>query len=215
MIDLINLEKSIINNMENEITIDQILKKAFENLDPFIVNEIVKETTLSFLGSTNVDLYITVNKKYIEKRIRSNLVNIQRAITELGGKTVRDTYINQQKVEISIKELENKESIKTISVEDFKKERTAEISGENDIVKESGFKYDASILNKKVIAIEFHNKSMNKQYKVEINKTVLTNGINFIQRRKLVKKINWLLSLKYEPVNNDTQEVMDFLKIEK
>ncbi len=201
--------------MEKALTTDEIIREAFKGQDPFVINEISRETAIKFLGETNVDLYITTNKIYVEKRVRSNLVNIQNAITKLSDKTIRDIYINQQLVELSIKELKNKESIKTIDVNDFKKERTEEISGENNIVKQSGFKYEASIFNRKRINIELYNKSLNKQFKTEINTSMLTSFTLYFQRKKLIKKLKGLVYLKYEAVNNDTQEVIKYLKIEK
>lgn len=201
--------------MNKEVDSKKIIEQAFKGQDPFIIQEIARETSISFLGSTNVDLYITVNKMYIEKRVRSNLSVIEKAIKDVSGKTIRDIYINQAKEEMSIKELKQKDDIKQISIEDFKRERTAEISGENDIVKESTFKYDASILNKKIIVIEMHNKKINRQYKTEFNKTLLTNTFNVFKRRSLIKKIKHLLDIGYEPANNDTTEVLDFLKINK
>lgn len=201
--------------MEKALTTDKIIRESFKGQDPFVINEISRETSIKFLGETNVDIYITTNKIYIEKRIISNLVNIQLVITKLAHKTIRDIYINQQLVELSIKELKNKDSIKTIDVNDFKKERTEEISGENDIVKQSSFKYEASIFNRKKINIVLYNKSLNKQHKEEISTSMLTSWIQFFQRKKFIKKIKGLISLKYEVVNNDTQEVIDFLKIEK
>lgn len=199
--------------MENTLTSDQIIREAFKDEDPLIINEIAKETSIKFLGEINIDLYITTTRIYLEKRIKSNILRIKNSVIELSEKTIRDVYVNQVKVELSITELKNQSIIKTIDIDAFISEKTMEISGENDIVKESSFKYDASVLNKKKVTLELYNSSMNKQFKTEINTSVLSGVINHFLRNKLKKKISGLLSLKYEPVNNDTQEVIDLLNI--
>lgn len=199
--------------MKKPITTDDIVREAFKDYDPFIINEISREITIRFLGETNIDLYIVTTKKYIEKRVRNNLINIQEAINKLVGKTIRNIYVNQELIELNIEELKNKEIIKTININDFKREKTIEISGENDIVKESSFKYNASIFNRKKINIELHNRRSNKQYRTEISTSILTNPLGHFKKRKLVKEIKGLLQLNYEPTNNDTQEVIEYLNI--
>ncbi len=190
---------------------EDIIRKALEEEDPIVVEEVVKYTSFKYLGtSTNVDLYIHTAKKYVETKIKSNILIIKDVVQELEGKTVRDVYINRIKQELELKPLKSKKNtIGLIDISDISNDKTSEFSGENDIVDEI-FKYESSVLSKSKVTLHLHNPVLNREWVEEVQMSVVKNKLS-IKRRALYNKIKQLIDLKYVANNNDTKEVIELL----
>ncbi len=189
-----------------------VIRIALKSDDPIIVEEVVKYTSFKYLGTTNnVDLYIHTGKKFVESKIKSNILAIKDAIDEVEEKKVRDVYINNIKFELELKELnsKNNNNIGLIDISSLTLDKTNEMSGENDIVEEL-FEYESSVLNKTKVTLYLYNSTLNKEYKQEILMSTVRNKLS-IKRKSLINEIKKLLSLKYEPHNNDTKEVIKLL----
>ncbi len=188
-----------------------VIRKALIEEDQIVTEEVVKYTSFKYLGSTNdVDLYVHTGKRYVETKIRNNILSIKDAIAEIEGKKVRDVYINNVKVELELKELSSKKnSIGLIDLDSLSLDKTNEMSGENDIV-DGIFAYESSVLTKSKINLYLYNVALNKEWKKEVNASVIKNKLS-IKRKSLYSEIKTLLDVKYEPYNNDTKEVIELL----
>lgn len=189
-----------------------VLLKALSHEEPVTVAEVIRGTKFKYLGSSNVDLYVYTDKNYIDRIIKNNILRIKVAVNEIENKSVRDFYLNNKKLEVNLDELRSKNNIETITLDSLKKERTNEISGENDIMSEM-FTYESSVLNKRIINISLNNKELNKEFTLNINGNTLRNPFNFIKRKRISNKIKRLIELKYEPNNNDTKEIVELLHL--
>ncbi len=198
--------------IDNVKHFERILISALPNEEALTLDEIIKWTNIKYIGISDVDVYIFTNKKFVEKIINKNLNKIKQAIKDIDNKSVRSIYLNGEKQNFELKELDSKRTIDTINMDTIKSERTQEISGENDIIQET-FKYDSSILNKKQVSLIFHNKELNETKRIRIKTNILNNKIYFIRRNKLKKNLSELLSLRFVPNTNDTQEVIKIFKL--
>gem|GEM_PF-2548266 len=68
-------------------------------------------------------------------------------------------------------------------------------------------------MNKKQVNLKFYNKILNKEFKKEINTSIIKNKLYFAKRRRLIKMIKSLLELSYTPLDNDTKKIINLLKI--
>ncbi len=186
-----------------------IIKRAFQNDDPIVVEEIAKDARLKYLGTTSIDLYVHTSKTYVAKKIEGNILAIKDAIFELENKNVRDVYINNVKHELIINELNSKQDIGLINLKTLNIDKTNEMSGENDIVDEL-FEYEMSVLTKSKVMLHMYQKTMNREWKEEISMSLIRSRFSF-KKKTLVKRLKELISLKYEPNNNDTKEIIELL----
>ncbi len=198
--------------MLDKSLVEKILIKAIGMNSPITLEEVVKGTSMKYIGVTEVDVYIYTNKKFVERIINNNLFKIKQAIIEFDEKSIKDVYLNGNMQNFNIKELNSKKTIATIDMSTIRKERTNEVSGENDIINET-FHYESTVLNKKIVTLVFYNKELNKTKIMTINTRVLNNSIFTIARNKLRNNIKSLLELRFKPNNNDTKEVIDILNI--
>ncbi len=188
----------------------EILSKALHNQNKTIIDEIAKVTAFKYLGTNNVDLYISTRAEFAEKKIRANLLAIKDAVKEIDNKIVRDVYINNVKCEVELNELRSKHEIELIDLDSISDDKTNEMSGENNIVDQL-FEYESSVLNKNKVLLHMYQKDMNKEWKEEINTSIVKSRFS-LKKRNLTKTLNRLISLKYVPNNNDTKEVIELLK---
>ncbi len=189
----------------------KILKRAFGSDDQRVVEELVKDVKFKYLGTSSVDLFIHTSKTYASKKIESNLLPIKDAIYEIDEKTVRDVFINNIKVEVEINELSTKHNIGLIDLSSIEDEKTNEMSGENNIVDQL-FEYESSVLQKNKVLIHLHQKEMNKEWKEEVSMSIVKS--RFSRKKKhLSKRLKELISLKYQPNNNDTKEIIELLRL--
>ncbi len=186
-----------------------IIRRAFQNDDPIVVEEIAKDARLKYLGTTSIDLYVHTSKSYVAKKIEGNILAIKDAIFELENKNVRDVYINNVKHELIINELNSKQDIGLINLKTLNIDKTNEMSGENDIVDEL-FEYEMSVLTKSKVMLHMYQKTMNREWKEEISMSLIRSRFSF-KKKTLVKRLKELISLKYEPNNNDTKEIIELL----
>ena len=198
--------------MINKVLTKKILTKALSNIEAITLKEVIKGTSLKYLGINDVDLYIFTNKIFIEKVIINNILKIKTTILEIEKKRIRYIYLNNIKRETSLKELTSKNTIGTIDMNSIKKELTNEVSGENDIVSET-FEYESSILQKKKVTLVFYNKFLNREYKQTIDINLFSGISKKYKKRGLSNKINSLIKIGYKPTTNDTKEVMTLLEL--
>ena len=198
--------------MINKVLTKKILTKALSNIEAITLKEVIKGTSLNYLGINDVDLYIFTNKIFIDKVITNNLLKIKTTILEIEKKRIRHIYLNNIKRETSLKELTSKNTIGTIDMNSIKKELTNEVSGENDIVSET-FEYESSILQKKKVTLVFYNKFLNREYKQTIDISLFSGISKKYKKRGLSNKINSLIKIGYKPTTNDTKEVMTLLEL--
>lgn len=199
--------------MSNKELINKTLDAALKNESLTTVSELKKVTSFKLLGSTNVDLYVFSTKKFVSRIIEKNILNIKDAVMVFYFKKVRNVYFNNNLIDNSIlTELSAKTDIKTINADFNFDDFTNEISGENNIV-ESIFTYETSIMNKKKITMKFYNKYLEKEYKEEVNMSILKGGLKYFKRKKLIHDIKGLLELRYDPNTNDTKELVELLNL--
>ncbi|NQX83369.1 MAG: hypothetical protein HRS50_01475 [Mycoplasmataceae bacterium] len=189
-----------------------VIIKALSNVEPILVKEIISTSTFKYLGFKNIDLYIFTNKKFTNKIIKNNISNIKIAIKEIENKIVRNVYVNNKLIQLNLKELNSKNDINTIDLTSLNSERTHEISGENDIVKEI-FTYESSILNKNKITVSLYNKELNKEFVKKINTNIINNKMLIMKKRKIYREFKKFLNLKYLPTNNVSKEFIEFLHL--
>lgn len=193
------------------MSIFKILDKALINEESIVISEVKKWSTFKFLGDKEIDLYIFTSRSYVEKIIKKNLTEIRISIEEIDKKSIRNIYINNIFQELIIKELHIKKNLEILNIDSLKNEKNNEFSGENDIVGEM-FKYESSFFNKKVVTLIFYNKYFEKEYKKNVETKILKKKWS-IQKRKIINEIEKLLALKYEPNNNDTKEIIEYLQL--
>ncbi len=190
----------------------EILRKAFPNDSQTIIDEIAKCTKFKYIGTaTNVDLHIHITKGFAEKKITGNLFAIKEAIEEIEDKNVRDVYINNVKQEVQLGELNSQHQMGLIDLDTISLEKTNEMSGENNIVDDL-FKYETSVLNKTKVTLFLYQKEINKEWKEEINTSIVKNKFSF-KRKALARTLRRLIDLRYEPNDNDTKEILELLEI--
>ncbi len=189
----------------------EILKRAFNTTDSRVVEEIIKDTRFKYLGTSSVDLHINTTKTFVVTKLRANIFAIKEAIYELEEKTVRDVYINGEKIELKINELNSKHDIGLIDLVSLDIDKTNEMSGENNIVDQL-FEYESSVLQKTKVQLYMYQKTMNREWKEEVSMSVIKNKLS-LKRRTLVKRLQELINLKYEPNNNDTKEIIELLRL--
>ncbi len=192
---------------------EKILREALKKEEKIVIEEVIKSTSMKYIGSTNIELYVFTTKNFAEKIINKNILNIKEAVRKIDEKIVSDVYLNNKKIKIDAEiELTSKKTAVKIDLDSLRKEGTNETSGENDIIEEI-FKYENSILNKKRIKISLYNKHLNKEFSKEINMNFFKNPLFKLSKRKLINQLNELLYLKYEPNNNDTKEFIEIMHI--
>ena len=200
--------------MDNKLILKKILLIALKNEQPTTVSEIIKETSIKILGSKVVDLYIFTNKKFAEKILIKNAVEIKRALDIVENKKIKNIYINNKILDhLNLSELVGKKNIDTINLENFAKNKTNETSWEGQ-VENSIFSYETFVLNKKRVVLKFYNKFLKKEYEKEISTSIIKGKIYFLKRQKLIKMIKSLLELSYVPLDSDTKEIINLLKID-
>lgn len=188
----------------------EIIKRAFLNDDQIVIEELIKDVTFKYLGQSNIDLYIHTSKSYVLKKIESNLLAIKDAIYDIDKKIVRDVYINNVKYELNIKQLNSKQDIGIIDLDSMSSgEKTNEMSGENDIVDQL-FAYETSVIDKSKVTIHMYHKNLNREWRKEIDMSNIRNKFS-LKRKKIKSRLKELISLKYEPNNNDTKEIIELL----
>lgn len=187
----------------------KIIQRALAGESTTVIEELAKSVKFKYLGTTNIDLYIHTNKSFAKTKIKQHLFKIKDVIYELDNKTVRDVYIDGEKIEVELNELRSKSEIGTIGLNEISIDRTNEMSGENDIVDEI-FEYESSVLNKTKVTIHLYQKEFNKDWKDDINPAILKSRIS-LKRRALSKTLKKLLDIEYKPNNNDTKEVIKLL----
>ncbi len=189
----------------------EILRKAFESNDSRVVDEIIKDARFKYLGTSSIDLHIQTSKTFVATKIKSNIFAIKEAIYKLENKTVRDVYLNGEKVELILNELSSKHDIGLIDLISLDIDKTNEMSGENNIVDQL-FEYESSVLQKTKVQLHMYQKEMNREWKEEVNMSVIKNKLS-LKRKSLSKKLKELINLKYEPNNNDTKEIIELLRL--
>ncbi len=192
----------------------KILDIALANEDPIVLMEVTNNTAIKYIGTNSIDLYINTSKTFAAKIIEKNILKIKEAVKEIDDKVVKDIYINNIKYELNLKEIyrtDDKASL--ISLDSMTREVTNEMSGENDIIGDM-FEYESSVLNKTKINLALYNKELGKEWKEEINTSVIRNKFS-MKRKSIIKQLQQFLDLKYEPSNNDTKEVIELLGLKK
>lgn len=192
--------------------LDKVLKLAFRDYDQVVVAEIIRETKSDWIGGDNdKQLFLSTDKSYIEKKLEENIYAIKEAYYKLEAIEIKEVFVNDKKHELELKELSSKRDIGLIDLNTINIDKTNEMSGENDIVDEL-FQYETSVLSKTRVTLYLHQREMNKEWKLEINMSIIKNRFSF-KRKSLVKRLKQLLTLKYEPTNNDTKEIIQLLKL--
>ena len=198
--------------MNNANITKKILTIVFKEQNSQIINEIIKGTSMKFLGYEYSDLYIFTTKKFISKLIFANLSLIKETINSNLNKNLKNIYLNNKKINFNLSSLNEKKNIEIIDLDKVNLNKINEISNENKIYSNIFF-YDLSIFNKKKVILSFYNKYLNKEYKYEIKTSILTSEIYLLRKKFLERKIKSILEMQYYPNNNDTKEIIKVLKI--
>lgn len=192
---------------------EQIIRKAFESEDPIIVNELIKDSNYKVKGNESLDLYIYTDKQYLVQKFKSNIINIREYTSKSEGKHINKIFINNVKYEVKIEKLNSKHDINIIDINSLDVGSDNDLSGENDIIS-TLFEYEESVLQKQRVTLHLHQRESKKEFVQEINMSIVRSKFSF-KKNSLIKKLELLLSMRYVPINNDTKEVIEILKIKQ